>query len=537
MCDSIRYTLTLNTSTAPTLTVEPIEPQLFPAAAFAVAYTTDGAKVVYSVDSKIEATEVAASDTLIIATDGWEAGEYTLRMKPVAEQGCIGEEMQAIITINRSIEIDGDIDASDLITDAGTQIIIKPGGRLTLLKDLIIHSLILRYGEEAHAQIAGIEHLIADEVEIIIDLPIPAGQLSKHWFAFAVPFEVSVAAGIRFDGADAPSRFGYDFVLDEFDGHQRATTQEGWKRVGKTDALLPGHMYMIATAEHTTWRFRAARPGELSEPEQMAFSAHRSDIGEHHAGWNGIANTLFTNAAAGDNDIRFIITYDNLLGVYVTRLIEDYIFKAAAPFFVQVAGDGAFDFNDWHYSAAPARKAGQEATAISKLTLANAADTYADKAYVSFDPDKVDAYLINHDLEKMQATAPSVPQLWLEAYGMHLSAHELPLGNEPRTLPLGLYAPADGDYTIAMTDVPADISVWLTLNGQPVWNIAEQPYTVALNAGDNSNYALYVQRIKQVPTDITTPGTEATVQKVVIGDKLFILRDGKIFNVTGVRLR
>lgn len=122
---------------------------------------------------------------------------------------------------------------------------------------------------------------------------------------------------------------------------------------------------------------------------------------------------------------------------------------------------------------------------------------------------------------------------------MHLAAHELPFDSSERVIPIGLYAPTAADYMLGLSNTPAELSVILTKEAQPVWNIAESACILTLDQGDNAGYALILRRAPQIATGVD--GSETTqaagVQKVLKDDKLFILRDGKLFSVTGVRVQ
>ena len=120
---------------------------------------------------------------------------------------------------------------------------------------------------------------------------------------------------------------------------------------------------------------------------------------------------------------------------------------------------------------------------------------------------------------------------------MHLAAYELSLGEQTRIIQLGMYAPADGTYTLALSDLPADISVCLTHGGLPVWDMTAGAAILPLSAGDNSGYALSLRRLPQAPTGIDVVSTEAGVQKVLWDDKLYILRNGNMYSVTGVQVQ
>ena len=433
------------------------------------------------------------------------------------------------------IEITGKTDISSLGVDASSELEVTGAGHLTIDAPTTIHSLTLEYTESGHAQISGITNLTADEIEVAMHLPTPVGPLASQWFAIAVPFEVSVATGIRYEGSSSPASYGNDFVINEYDGYKRATTQRGWTRLTASATLYPGRMYMFATPAHTTWYFKAADPTALTEPNSVDVNAFTSTIGDNHSGWNGIANTLFTNASGGSAELSYATTYNNSFGIYETKMTGSYVFGAAVPFFVQMASDGTVNFTDKSASSAPLRKEhSPQSDGIVTLALTNHAGTYTDNAYWSVNADKPDGYQIGRDLQKMQTSSPYVPQLWIEAYGMQLAAFEAPFDAEACSIPLGIHAPQEGVYTLRAEGVPSDVSVILMHNGNLLWDITAAPYTFTLTQGSNQGYALYVQRVQQVVTGIHSAHEPTVAQKVMINGRICIIRDGKTYSITGV---
>lgn len=428
--------------------------------------------------------------------------------------------------------INGDNDLSALDIAADAELTVTPVGNLTVSAPVSVHSLQLQYSEDSHAQISGIDNLSVDVLEMVLRLPEVEGELAKQWFAFAVPFTVNMATGIRCEGSDEPARSGWDFVIDEFDGNRRATKQKGWHRLAADATLYPGRMYMLATPECTVWRFTAAAPHEISEADNAAIGAYVSTYGAHHSGWNGIANPRLSNASADAGEVPFATTFNNRLGVYETQLTAGHVFNAAAPFLVQVEEDGSLLFNTPAASVISRQSA---ATAYSTLSLAG--ENYTDRAYLSFNADKQDVYTIGHDLQKnQQSTTPSVPQLWMEVYGMRLSAYEALFDEQAITVPLGIYAPSDGTYTLAISGLPADISATLMYNGSLVQRLTDEACVLTLAAGNNSGYALYIQHQSEITTGIVST-THSAVQKVLMNNSLYIIRDGQTYTATGVSVR
>ena len=459
-------------------------------------------------------------------SDGATENPHTVTVDKNIELTAIFEEIEV-----EPVEVTGDTDIKDIVTDASTEIEVTPEAHLTVSTPTTIHSITLEYSESGHAQLSGITNLTVDEIEVKMQFPTPIGPLDEQWFAIAVPFAVSMATGIRYEGSDKPAIPGTDFIVEEYDGAMRATTQRGWKSVKGDATLYPGHMYMISMASHATWYLKAADPKTLSEPTSVGISAYDSKIGAHHSGWNGIANTLFTCASGDAAGISYATTFNNKKGVYEAQATGSYVFGAAVPFFVQTAAGGVLNFTDESGTPAPLRAQYAQSSSIAAVTLSDG--NYTDKAFWTVNADKQDVYTIGSDLQKMQVANAGVPQISILAYNMKLSAYEAPF-TDNATIPVSLYAPAEGTYSIAVSNVPDDLNVLLMRNGNLVWDITSSSFAADLQAGDNSGYSLYVQRIKEMGTGVNNNGNEThNVQKVLFNDRIYIIRDGRTYVITG----
>jgi len=88
-----------------------------------------------------------------------------------------------------------------------------------------------------------------------------------------------------------------------------------------------------------------------------------------------------------------------------------------------------------------------------------------------------------------------------------------------------------------INDQPDDESMlYLTMEGQAVWNLSYGGYTLSLEKGTNTRYGF---RIVAKKPAITTGIEEATilngdkVRKVLIEDKVFIIRNGEMYSIDG----
>ncbi len=110
-CTSVAATATLHVNNRPTLKIDDIAAQCYPISSFTVSYTpTDAKYVKWTVDNKITTEQThtvpnAAPYQFTISTDGWAAGTYTLRAKPVSALDCDSAAVVKTFTINAKPEL------------------------------------------------------------------------------------------------------------------------------------------------------------------------------------------------------------------------------------------------------------------------------------------------------------------------------------------------------------------------------------------------------------------------------------------------
>ncbi len=106
-CHSVEASVDVTINVKPTLTLNDIDPQCYPAAAFEVSYGhTDATKVFYRVlqgetvkKAWTEETVVAAKK-FTISTEGWDAATYTVQAYSQSADGCQSVQKEKTFTIN-----------------------------------------------------------------------------------------------------------------------------------------------------------------------------------------------------------------------------------------------------------------------------------------------------------------------------------------------------------------------------------------------------------------------------------------------------
>ena len=447
-------------------------------------------------------------------------------------------EYDSVFLGEDTVIVNTQADIAELPAGTNTHIIIEQAGQLVVSEPVNIQSLTLHMGSQ-NAQVSNLANLTVEEADLVLHMP--ENAISGQWFAFAVPFKVSVAAGIHKEGSTEPVISGMHFVIDKYDGALRASDQNGWQRLTPTDSLYPGQLYMIAAYETPkAWRFTAAQPISLAELTSLNVLAYPSLLGDHHAGWNAISNTLWTNASAELEGVDYITTYNNQYGAYEVSLMSEYTLRAAEPFFVQTPDNGSVTLSKQSSSPsfAPLRMAlSTSESAVYTLGLTEVKSGYTDKAYMTLNEEKEDAYVIGRDLEKMQRNGSAVPQLWTEAYDMRLAAQEVAYSDSIANVSLGLYAPVAGSYRLEIQGVPDQTSVLLTLNGDFVSTLSISTIDLNLTEGDNTGYGLCICNVSKTPTAIGEINAKVDATKILRDGQLFIIRGEKVYTLQGQEVK
>lgn len=409
----------------------------------------------------------------------------------------------------------------------------------TSYTDLVITS----NGIDASSQIINADNItLYGKADFVLKQDMIAGE----WYSVAVPWRVEANGGVYLGGSSTPAVLGKDFEICYYDGAIRAAQ-------GKVDAcwvymknqsdqiLKPGRAYMFfikhGSLSQVVFRKQALQPLLTDEVSIQAFVSEADE----HGGWNGIANpslyhAKLSNVASGDYYVQFYNTsFDHTQLKNISLVVGMPVYIQAAKALSLAATYSPI------VAPAPARRVNKTAakTTYDVQILASGAAKYADHITVQLDEDKEeDTYVIGKDLSKFGISA-KVAQMWINRYDSKLCVNTLAPEEEAVTYPLGIYSPKAGEYTIAIGSETntEDYALYLTYDGKAIWNLSEGAYTATLQKGTESHYGLRISaRAPQVATGVDealVDGKDATATKVLINNKVFIIRGEKVYNVDG----
>ena len=102
---------------------------------------------------------------------------------------------------------------------------------------------------------------------------------------------------------------------------------------------------------------------------------------------------------------------------------------------------------------------------------------------------------------------------------------------------MSLFVPKAGEYDLFIEDQPnSETMLYLTYDGEAVWNLSYGGYVLNLEKGTNAHYGL---RIVYSAPKIATGIEETTIQngdairKVIVNDQVYIIRNGEMYSIDG----
>ena len=391
----------------------------------------------------------------------------------------------------------------------------------------------------------------------------PGGFKAKTWYAVAVPWQVDVPANTvggvyikKGDGAYVQQELGRTYDLIYYDGARRAAgANKAWNYVEDDQAdhhmhymMEPGRAYMIyLISDADTIRFERKKNAPLLTNSLSVYEYESSN--PKNASWNGIANPAtyhaYINAAVKDyltETLNVGQVYNAETKTYTVVDMNANNLVVGQPIFVQATATNksviAYASHDDAFHVAP-RRAKEWSTPLTRfeVELASNDEIVSDRIIIRMNEDKEkNEYMVGQDLVKMGVSS-LVPQMWIDRYDSKMCINTVAPINNTADYPLSLFVPQAGEYTIRVAEENENADMlYLTRDDRIIWNLGYAPYTVTLERGTTDRYGLkLVHRIPEVATDIESmeAGSENSVQKILLNDKVYILRGGEMYSIDG----
>ena len=358
------------------------------------------------------------------------------------------------------------------------------------------------------------------------------------WFAVAVPWQVK-AGDIKADGKSLSWNSGN--YLAYYDGAIRAEqgkVDECWKYVSNGTVLEPGHLYMLYLQNNASKLRFPKKAGTPILTSSTSVSTYGSGIATD-ANWNGIANPAVFNAYLNNTGATVGQVFNADAQSYTAVSLGNKLI-VAKPIFVQATNNGSATATLTPPASAPARRNAAVETQKAEYQVEIAAyGKMQDRLFIQTDDEKeADTYTLGQDVLKF-GISNTVAQMWVDRYDAKLCMNTMAPVNSIAEFPLSIYVPRTGEYTIAIEQekATADHTLYLTYNGEVIWNLTEEAYTANLQKGTDANYGLRISaKAPQTATGVDeaiVDSKDASAAKVLIGNQVFIIRGEKVYSVDG----
>ena len=400
------------------------------------------------------------------------------------------------------VEPQTEMDAAQLPNTDQLNVVVRAQGVLdaTAVSQLPVKSLFIETRGDYSGQVLAAANLLPAEVAMDMYLePDADTAVAGKWYGFSLPFPVDMATGIRRACDTLPLVSGRDYSVMEYDGAQYATSGEGWVRKN-SGVLQPGTFYMLCTSGTCNeWLFYKQADATLVSANELAVS-HYMYAQVPDAGWNAIGNPLLQYSTPAVENVCYMYLYDNATATYALYPVEQTGLAVGRPFLVQVPEDETASFAEAGGAALPVLLRPNTDAVVPNGMMLSIAKEYSESAgwiYLTMSEAGDGQYTIGSDVKHIEGKGTALPLLWCETSGVQLTAHDIAAPRSETVIPLGIYAPTDGDYVLTLS--PVDATSWtgyqvsLLRNRQTVQLLLPQSSAyLSLSAGITADYSLRI---------------------------------------------
>lgn len=421
---------------------------------------------------------------------------------------------------------------------AATEVIMEVGlGQAqNIAEETTVNQLILNSNGTVSGQLTGdLNNLLNVTGDCYYDLTgtFKAGK----WYAVAVPWQVT-ASDIRANG-NTLSWMNGDY-LAYYDGSVRAAqgkVDACWKYLSNGNVLEPGRLYMLYLQnDASVLRFPKKDGADILNTS--------TDVREYSSGtaadanWNGIANPAIFYAYLNNTGASVGQVFNAASQSYEPVALSNKLI-VAKPIFVQATNSGSVPAVTTPPAPAPVRRNVVDETLKAEFQVEIASyGRMQDRLFIRTNDNKeADTYTLGQDVLKF-GISNSVAQMWVNRYDAKLCMNTVVPFNNVAEFPLSIFAPRAGEYTISKvkSKMSKECDLYLTRNGEAIWNLSDSDYVMTLEQGTTDEYGLRVSaKAPQVATgmDEAVVDAQGETQKVLIDNRVFIIRGNNVYSIDG----
>ncbi|MCQ2336389.1 MAG: fibronectin type III domain-containing protein [Paludibacteraceae bacterium] len=361
----------------------------------------------------------------------------------------------------------------------------------------------------------------------------PSGVIDNSvWYGVCVPFPVDIkdVKGVLNNGDEVPLAYGVNVLFDRYDGDMRAAKGKGWVDMPASETLVPGKMYILLS-DYNTVRFykKDGTPivSDLTSIQLQEFTAPKIE----NQGWNAIGNSQIFHVGMSSETV-FGQTLVQGTKAYDLVSLEEENFVVASPVFIQYI-DGGKNVELFKKQSASLRSVAAENDMFNLRIAKEGQENAADQMFITASEFASDDYVIGKDLAKMgDLTGVNMARIWMNAKSTKLCVIDAKLYNGTTEIPLGVFAPKNGNYKLYLNSNVYGLTLELLYNGEIIHNFADGEFTTAIAKGTNNGYSLKISANADAPVITDVDGVE-DIKAYIKENTLYItgLNDGAEYTV------
>lgn len=403
----------------------------------------------------------------------------------------------------------------------------------------------------------------------------------SQMYSLTVPYDVNLADITYWDGTSMGT-LGDKLWVSAYDGDARAKKDMSHTWVYEADfeskfgdaKLKAGVGYTISadlqpgvgsTSSIIRMPMKSNVAANATESDKtVAVTAHGidSDVSDNNKGWNLVGNPYMVAISGAEADSKLVVGYLRETGTGPWEWVNDAIRYVTIPadngqdywqekfssatlkpfknFFLQIGTSGDLSFALASRQSTPARYLEAQKREVEfEINLANG--SHEDHTGLLIAEEYSPAYEINADLEKME----NAMAVYTLTGGYKLAYNALSPDDASQPVPVGYVANVVGTYTFDL-DETSDVSevehIWLTdYELSRVVDLIDDVYEFTTSNGRNeSRFALSVELKdeQQTPTGILdAEANDGRALKFIYHDKMYIMRNGVIYDATGKKVK
>lgn len=287
----------------------------------------------------------------------------------------------------------------------------------------------------------------------------------------------------------------------------------------------------------------------LRYPNDTTDTLHR-DRRKYDSNWKLIGPKNYNNITIKSSDITgdetyylnkpsFVYVLDKDGKEYISQSTTNFVFRAFFSYFVQFAGTITWQQYTQSETLKPAPRYAPQTTrkpAEFRIDLKDMNDNELDRTFVALSPIGTEGFDLNLDLTKIDVQHPMIYTI---SENTDYAGNTLSLNTD--TVALVVKTGTGGSYTIALPNENNDYDVVLVDKFEQQVNVlTPEGYPIQVEQGITRNrfYLVFAPKTGTSQpdgptTNLQKTATDTNVRKVLINGKIYIVRDNRLYDITG----